>query len=356
MNLGPGEDLKKKTPQSVSVIVPVRNGGEKFRCCLLSILAARQKPEEVIVVADGDTDGSGVMAASMGIRVISTGPSPLGPAGARNAGAQAATGDILFFVDADVEMHHDCVGLVRKFFVKNPSMAAAIGSYDDAPFETNFFSQYKNLFHRYTHQRARSEASTFWGACGAVQREVFFETGGFDERFTRPSIEDIELGYRLKKSGHRIRLLKNLQVKHLKEWRFMSLLKSDIFDRAIPWTRLILKQKRIPSDLNLKITDRISCLAVFGLIMSLPFTFMNRWLWIVAGVCLSLIIILNKDLYLYFLRLRGVVFAVKSMLFHWLYLCYSGLSFMFGKMSHRSKGFPDSNHDPNIKISHGEKL
>jgi glycosyltransferase involved in cell wall biosynthesis len=284
----------------------------------------------------------------MGIKVICTGPSPLGPAGARNAGAEAATGQLLFFVDADVEIHGDCVGLIREFFRENPDVAAVIGSYDDAPFETNFFSQFKNLFHHYTHQRARIEAATFWGACGAMRRDVFLGEGGFDPRFARPSIEDIELGYRLIKSGHRIRLLKDLQVKHLKQWRFWMLLKSDIFDRALPWTRLILQQGKIPSDLNLKIADRISCAVVFGLILTLPFVFINNWVWMVTGFFFTVILILNRNLYLYLLGLRGGVFALKSILFHQFYLFYSGLSFMFGKMTWHLKKCSPIDHAPVI--------
>lgn len=331
--MGGDESFRRNIAPSISIIVPVHNGGGKFRRCLLSILAARPEPEEIIVVADGDTDGSGAMAEDMGIKVISTGPSPLGPAGARNAGAEAATEQILFFVDADVEIHGDCVSLIREFFRENPDVAAVIGSYDDAPFETNFLSQFKNLFHCYTHQTARIEASTFWGACGAIRREIFFGVDGFDQRFARPSIEDIELGYRLIKSGYRIRLLKNLQVKHLKQWRFRMLLKSDIFDRALPWTRLIHQQGKILSDLNLKIADRISCAVIFGLILTLPFVFINNWVWIVTGFFFAVILISNRNLYLYLLRLRGGVFALKSILFHQFYLFYSGLSFMYGKMT-----------------------
>ena len=54
---------------------------------------------EVIVVDDGSTDGTPRMAAAMGAQVISQ--ANAGPAAARNHGAQAATGEILAFTDAD---------------------------------------------------------------------------------------------------------------------------------------------------------------------------------------------------------------------------------------------------------------
>jgi GT2 family glycosyltransferase len=144
-------------------------------------------------------------------------------------------------------------------------LTALFGSYDDAPAATNFLSQYKNLFHHYVHQIANEEASTFWGACGAIRREVFLKLGGFDESYHQPCIEDIELGYRLKRAGYRIRLLKTLQVKHLKHWGVKSLLKTDFFQRALPWTELILRDRRLVNDLNLKTSSRVSVASIYGL-------------------------------------------------------------------------------------------
>lgn len=124
----------------------------------------------------------------------------------------------------------------QTLFSRELDLAALIGSYDDAPGATNFLSQYRNLLHHYVHQTGNEEASTFWGACGAVRREVFLAMGGFDESYRQASIEDIELGYRLKRAGLKILLCKALQVKHLKRWEAGSLLKADFCYRALPWT------------------------------------------------------------------------------------------------------------------------
>ena len=81
-------------------------------------------------------------------------------------------------------------------------------------------SQYRNLLHHFVHQEGNPEASTFWAGCGAVRRAAFDAVAGYDEaRFRRPSIEDIELGYRLRRAGYRIRLDRDLQCTHLKRWR-----------------------------------------------------------------------------------------------------------------------------------------
>lgn len=323
----------KRKNHKISVIIPVYNGGEKFRSCLKNLLASQPSPEEIIVVFDGGTAGEPELKAEgHNIRFFSLPPPAQGPAKARNIGAGFATGDILFFVDADVTVHRDSIGMVRNFFKENKDVEAVIGSYDDAPLEANFLSQYKNLFHHYIHQNARSEASTFWGACGAIRRDVFFSTGGFDERFTRSCIEDIEYGYRLKKHGYGIRLLKELQVKHLKEWRFRNLLFSDVFDRAIPWTRLLVQEGEIRPDLNLRVSDRFSCALVFGVLFSAPLAFIWGWALVALSLFLTFLLILNRDLYFYLMRCRGPVFALKSSFFHWFYLFYSGLAFMVGRI------------------------
>jgi GT2 family glycosyltransferase len=321
---------------SVSIIIPVHNGGENFRRCLLSLSESATHLDEIIVVADGDSDGSWRMAEDYNIEILRL-PTPGGPARARNIGAQKAKGDILFFVDADVTIAKDAINAVVEAFEQDPDLAAIFGSYDDEPFESNFLSQYKNLFHHYVHQTSSDNASTFWGACGAIRREIFFKMGGFNEGFRRPSIEDIELGYRLKRAGYRIRLLKSLNVKHLKHWDVLSLLKSDFLYRAIPWTRLILKEGCLLDDLNLKISNRISVASIYILIIALLGSCYIPWLLIMVLLPILLLIFLNRHLYSFFKQKRGIFFMLKTIPWHWFYFFYSGLGFIIGFIEHHAK-------------------
>lgn len=319
---------------SVSVIIPVYNGGHEFVECLFSLAATLTQPIEVIVVADGDTDGSWLVAKEFGAKVIRL-PAAGGPARARNIGAKAAHGDILFFVDADVAIYPETIGQVAEIFEKNPQLAAAIGSYDNSPGAKNFLSQYKNLLHHYTHQTACEEASTFWGACGAIRREIFLELGGFDENYHRPSIEDIELGYRLKAAGYQIQLCKTLEVKHLKRWGIISLLRADIFYRALPWTELILQSDQgLINDLNLQTSSRLSVLLTYTLLVALIGIQWGFISLLIAALCALGLIALNAPVYRFFKRRRGLKFAVKTIPWHWLYYFYSGLAFGIGLCRH----------------------
>jgi GT2 family glycosyltransferase len=319
---------------TISVVVPVYNGGEPFRQCLRSLSVLNPPPMEIIVVADGDTDGSWQMAEEFGTLVIRLPTSSGGPARPRNIGALQAKGDCLFFVDADVCVPPDTVGKVAETFHRNPDLTALIGSYDDTPGAQNFLSQYKNLLHHYVHQNAQKEASTFWGACGAIRREIFLDVGGFDENYRRPSIEDIELGYRLKKAGHHIHLCKEIDVKHLKRWEIISLLKADFFYRAIPWTELILRDRMFINDLNIGHSERLCVVLTYGLVGTLIGAIWWAPLLAVALLIMVALLVKNAPLYRFLRRKRGLRFTLQSVPWHWLYYLYSGLAFAIGLIRH----------------------
>ncbi len=124
-------------------------------------------------------------------------------------------------------------------------------SYDDKPPEPNFGSQYKNLLHHYTHQKANEEASTFWSGRGAVSRQAFLGVGGFDPaKYHLPSIEDVELGYRLRESGGKVKIDRHFLSVHLKRWSVPELIRTDILRRAVPLVPADDGAERTDHDLN----------------------------------------------------------------------------------------------------------
>lgn len=312
----------------ISVVVPVYNGAAHLGRCLDALLASRYKEFEIIVSDDASTDASAAVSIERGIICV-RGAVRSGPAAARNAGAKCARGEILFFVDSDVLVQPDTLAHVARIFTDSPDTDAAFGSYDDAPFEPDFASQYKNLFHHYVHQHSPREATTFWGACGAIRRAVFEHLGGFDARqYNRPCIEDIELGFRLRADNHRVVLDKDLQVKHLKRWTIANILRTDIYDRAVPWSQLLLQSGRLVNELNLQTPERVSAactgLAVLSLLLT-PFEPRMIYLFIVT---LAVVLFLNRHLYLFFLKRRGAAFTLGAILMHLLYYIYSGVTFV----------------------------
>jgi GT2 family glycosyltransferase len=252
----------------ITVVIPAYNCCRHLEACLEGLERSSLQEFECIVVDDGSTDDSMDVARRYAVTVISPG-GRAGPAHARNLGAKAATGEILYFIDADVCVYPDTLARVSAAFSRDTELTALIGSYGDSPDSPDFLSQYKNLMHHYVHQTAREQASTFWSGCSAIRRSVFGQFSGFDaRRYQRPAIEDIELGYRLFSAGYKMVLDRSLVVKHLKKWSFWGLVKTDILDRGVPWTELILRDRHIPNDLNVQLSQRVSVALVFLLVVS----------------------------------------------------------------------------------------
>src|SRR5215831_8875720 len=313
----------------ISIIVPVYNNVKDLRECLSALMGSNCPNSEIIVVDDGSRDDTSIVAERTRVTLVRLAENS-GVAAARNCGAKHARGEILFFVDADVVIAPGAVERVVKVFEENPDLSAVFGSYDAQPRARNIVSQYRNLLHHFVHQNGNPEASTFWAGCGAVRRSAFQEIGGFDaKRFRYPSIEDIELGYRLRQAGYRIVLDKGLQGTHLKSWNLYTLIRTDISCRAMPWSRLILESKRLPDDLNLKIGQRVSFALVALACLFVALAMVQPQLLVASVAALLTVGVINRKLYAFFFRQRGVVFAATCIPLHLVYYLYSGLSYLY---------------------------
>ena len=311
----------------ISVIIPVYNQGRTIRQCLDSVYGAEYPYLEVIVVDDCSSDESADIASQFPCRIIRL-KENMGAAFARNRGVEKAKGEILFFVDSDVYLQENTLEMVAEEFKNKPDLSAVFGSYGKHVACSGFFSVYKNLVHHYGHQTAREEASTFWTGCGAIRRAVFNEVGGFNECYR--TIEDIELGYRLFKRGYRILLNKQIQVTHCKEYTFFSLIKSDIVDRAIPWTKLMLRERVFRNDLSTKSSNVLSTVVAFlALFALISIGIFGYSIYLFALSCVSFLV-LNLPFYRFIFKERGALFATKSVLMNYLSYLYSGVGLVIG--------------------------
>jgi len=315
-----------------SVVVPVLNGGPVLRQALEALRRSSFRDFELWVVDDGSTDDSRVTAEESGAILLQT-RGQQGPAVARNLGARHARGEFLLFLDADCAVGEETLGRAAVVLRDDEELDALFGSYDDAPAAPGWVAQYKNLQHHWVHQQGDPEASTFWAGCGAVRRRVFLDLGGFDEaRFDRPTIEDIELGYRLRRSGRRIRLAKDVQVKHHKAWSLRSVIQSDLLDRGVPWSELLAGREGAANELNLGWTGRLSVGAVVLLAACLILALVDsRWA-LLAGVTMAILLWLNRDFYRFLSAKKGFHFLLAAVPLHWLYYLNCALAFPLGHL------------------------
>jgi GT2 family glycosyltransferase len=288
---------------------------------------------EIIVAADGAIEDCHELARASSAEVIEI-AGPMGPAVARNRAAARASGDMLVFVDADVIAAPDSLSGLCGVLEREPDVAAAFGAYDLQPAQPNFMSQYKNLSHACVHELGNPEANTFWAGLGVVRTSVFREVGGFDERFRRPTTEDIELGYRIRLAGYRLRLDSRFHGKHLKKWTVKSSIRIDIGARGIPWTQLIHRYGALANDLNTRHELRWSVVLSYLLLLLLPAAIVWPWAGLGSAIALMAIILLNRSYYAWFLQRRGWLFTARVVPAHILYHLCNGVSFVAGTFMH----------------------
>jgi glycosyltransferase involved in cell wall biosynthesis len=282
------------TRSRLTGIVPATNQPSTLDRCLTAIRRASDPPEDLIIVDQ---------------------PANSGPALARNLGARRARGEVLVFVDADIEVHPDVFRRIRAHFDRDRGLAALFGSYDDDPAAPGVVSSFRNLLHHWVHQANAGAATTFWAGLGAVRRDAFLSLAGFDHwRFAGPSIEDIELGMRMSAAGGRIELDPDVLGKHLKRWTVIEMVRTDIFQRGGPWVALLVATRSHSTALNLGWRHRLSalsCLAAAGLLAE------RRPRAALAG--LAFFTALNASFYRFLLRRGGVKLAAAGIPLHLLH-------------------------------------
>jgi hypothetical protein len=169
---------------------------------------------------------------------------------------------------------------------------------------------------------------------------VFLEHGGLDESYKEPSIEDIELGFRLVSASRKIAMDPGIQCKHLKAWTFWKLLKTDVFLRGVPWTRLILRTGALPDDLNLRRGQRAAAV-LSAILISLSLLIPAQaatgavlvpWRLAMPAIAASLagILLINRAFYRFLAVRKGWGFSFFAVPMHVLYYLYSSTSFALG--------------------------
>lgn len=302
----PVDDWKWTT---LSAIVPATDRPPTLAACLRALEIADQPPEEIIVVDE---------------------PVGAGPALARNIGALRATGSLLVFVDADVEVRRDALARIRAGFRNDPELAAVFGSYDDDPTARSVVSSFRNLLHHHVHQTSAGPATTFWSGLGAVRRTAFESCGGFDaDRFPHPSVEDVDLGMRLAAKGARVILDPRVEAVHRKAWTLRTMVQTDLFRRGIPWVALQVRRRSSSSVLNLGWRHRLSAGLCAG---GLAAAVLRRPLGAAGAV--GVLIALNRSFYSLLLRRRGPLEAVAGVGLHVVHHLTAAVSVPAGVAKH----------------------
>jgi glycosyltransferase involved in cell wall biosynthesis len=226
-------------PDEISVVIPAAGPAPLLTGVIKAIEAAVPGPGETIVVDDGLETGTLAAVEGFAVKVVRNRPGRKGPASARNTGAATAKGDVICFLDADVLVPPDFFNRLATYFVDARvdgviALQSAVMEYNDWP------AVYKNLWMRYTYERLDGPVALFYTSAAAIKRTVFEKTGGFDENYTRPSVEDTAFGRELARVAARIIVAKELDVEHRKRYSTGQVLRL-AFRRGAELARLILR-------------------------------------------------------------------------------------------------------------------
>jgi glycosyltransferase involved in cell wall biosynthesis len=212
---------------AVTVVVPTLDRPARAAAVVRALLAGDEVPLEILVVDQSENDGTALALDELpGERVRRLAHQPPSTSGARNAGAHAARGDYVAFLDDDVEFAPSWLALVRAE-LRTLGLPDAIfgGVHEPDAFVADRTHLPVSLIHieeariweRPVHPNRVGYAANF-----VCRRAVFLDVGGFDLRLgpgTRfCGAEDMDLVYRLLKGGYRVASSPRFEIVH-QQWR-----------------------------------------------------------------------------------------------------------------------------------------
>lgn len=304
--------LDRPTPTSAaeraalacSVIVPVYNGaGTILRC--LAALARQTVPAddfEIIVVDDGSQDRTAAVVtewagehSELALRLVQQ-PNA-GPAAARNRGARGAQHPLLLFTDADCAPRPDWIATMRAPFLNDETVAGVKGAYlsEQRGLVPRFVqAEYEDRYDRMSHLPEIDFIDTY---SAGYRRDVFLNTGGFDESYPTASVEDQEFSFRLAAAGHCMVFQPAARVVHIHDEDVAEYWRRKFYIGY--WKAMLLRRHpdRMVRDSHTPQVLKVQMLLVCGLTALLPAALLGRWwkalhlLWLPLALMLALFLV-----------------------------------------------------------------
>ncbi len=305
----------------LSIIIPTYNSQNTIQSTLLSINNSDFKyfrNIEVVIVDDKSKDRTlkqikqiqNVLRFKLSFYPLKRN---FGPSKARNYGVKKARGEYILFLDSDVELAKSTLRYAFEF-AKEKQIKAFTGIWHYRQKTNKFFPNFKAMrdwVYWFIDREKYSRYYLFSTRIAGIQKKLFLKIGGFNEDFPEPTVEDIELTYRIEKQA-KIRFSPELMIYHEFEDFFPIAIK--YFKRSRDWIKLYQKRLRFDPVTTSK-REAFKGILTGLLIISLLLGFLH-WIFFYA-VFVIFLQFTNLEWYFwtFVYKQKGLMFLLKSIVF-----------------------------------------
>ena len=209
----------------VSVLIPCYNRAKHIGQVVQKVLDQTHTATEIIVVDDASEDESVAVLEKLPVHLIRHKQNQ-GPAAARNTALQAATGDIVLYIDADAYAAPDLISVLVDAYKENNSIIslAGIGGQGIESNVTSLYDKWRLIHSPQTFgNHHKSRVPFLYGLCCSYKRNILQSIGGWDTFYRINAAEDADLGYRLRKAGYTLQYYPSATVYHQHSDTYTSL-------------------------------------------------------------------------------------------------------------------------------------
>ncbi len=199
---------KKKSFGKLTVLVPAYNEAQSIADTVKSLLAQSVPVDEIIVIDDFSSDGTGEVARNLGVTVIRPPQNTGSKAGAQNFALQFVETELTMAIDADTTLAPDAIEKLLDAF-KDPGVAAACGfvlpRYTKTLWERGRYIEYLFAFTFFKPIQDYYEKPLISSGCFSMYRTKMLKAnGGWS---TRTLAEDMDLTWSFYQNGHKVRFI-----------------------------------------------------------------------------------------------------------------------------------------------------
>jgi glycosyltransferase involved in cell wall biosynthesis len=201
----------------ISVYVPCYNAERTIGACLASLIAQRRKPDEILVIDDGSTDRTQLIAKRYpGVRVIHHAVNK-GLATARNTGVQYSKGDLIGSIDSDCAADPHWLRILAEELEANPELTGVAGAVNETERST-IADRWRTYHMRQHYGRSVVENPRFLFGANTLFRRSALEAAGPYSAYLRTNGEDFEICKKIYANvpDARLRYLPSAFVHHLR--------------------------------------------------------------------------------------------------------------------------------------------